>query len=119
MAKQKKSKGLGDSIEKVTKKTGIKKVVDKLFDDCGCDKRKEMLNKLFPYNQPNCLEEKEYETLKKFFKNKPKVVKIADQKQLLKIHNRVLNKDQTISNCPSCVRNMIRGLERIYVEYTK
>jgi len=49
-----KSKGLGDSIEKITKATGIKKVVDKVSKvtgkDCGCGKRKETLNRLFPYN---------------------------------------------------------------------
>ena len=48
-----KSKGLGDTIEKITKATGIKKVVDKVSKatgkDCGCNKRKETLNKLFPY----------------------------------------------------------------------
>ena len=46
-----KSKGLGDSIEKITKATGIKKIVDKVTGekDCGCSKRKEALNKAFPY----------------------------------------------------------------------
>lgn len=39
-----KSKGLGDTIEKITKATGIKKVVDSLDVDCGCDERKESLN---------------------------------------------------------------------------
>tara|TARA_Y100000310_G_scaffold306936_1_gene348529 strand:- start:454 stop:624 length:171 start_codon:yes stop_codon:yes gene_type:complete len=43
------AKGLGDTIEKFTKVTGIKKIVDKTTDDCGCGKRKEKLNKLFPY----------------------------------------------------------------------
>ena len=46
------SKGLGDSIEKFTKATGIKKVVDKVSQGlnipCGCQQRKEKLNKLFP-----------------------------------------------------------------------
>tara|TARA_R110002072_G_scaffold19596_9_gene72560 strand:- start:505 stop:657 length:153 start_codon:yes stop_codon:yes gene_type:complete len=48
-----KSKGLGDSIEKITKATGIKKVVDKITGkkDCGCNKRKEKLNKMFPYKK--------------------------------------------------------------------
>ena len=50
----KKSKGLGDSIEKITKATGIKKVVDTVSKvvkkDCGCGKRKDTLNRLFPYN---------------------------------------------------------------------
>ena len=44
-----KSKGLGDSIEKFTKATGIKKVVETLNSDCGCGKRKDKLNKMFPY----------------------------------------------------------------------
>tara|TARA_R100000458_G_scaffold8654_1_gene6838 strand:- start:1739 stop:1903 length:165 start_codon:yes stop_codon:yes gene_type:complete len=53
--KNKKSRGLGDSIEKITKATGIKKVVKKVSEitgkDCGCNKRKDTLNRLFPYNK--------------------------------------------------------------------
>ena len=49
-----KSKGLGDSIEKITKATGIKKIVDTVAKatgkDCGCGARKNTLNKMFPYN---------------------------------------------------------------------
>ena len=49
------SRGLGDSIEKFTKATGLKKIVEgtsKLLNkDCGCDERKEKLNKLFPYGK--------------------------------------------------------------------
>ena len=54
--KNNKSKGLGDSIAKFTKVTGIKT----LFElggrytgkkDCGCNKRKEALNKKFPYKK--------------------------------------------------------------------
>ena len=49
-----KSKGLGDSIEKFTKTTGIKSLTtflhsNGLIKDCGCDKRKEALNKVVPY----------------------------------------------------------------------
>ena len=44
--------GLGDKIESFTKATGIKKVVDKVSQGlnipCGCQRRKEKLNKLFP-----------------------------------------------------------------------
>ena len=49
----KKSKGLGDTVAKITKVTGIKKVVDTVVEktgkDCGCNKRKAWLNKQFPY----------------------------------------------------------------------
>jgi len=46
-----KSKGLGDTIEKITETTGIKKLVELIPGDCDCNKRKEMLNKAFPYKQ--------------------------------------------------------------------
>jgi len=51
---QQQSKGLGDTIEKITTATGIKKVVHAVSKvtgkDCGCNKRKEALNQKFPYN---------------------------------------------------------------------
>lgn len=50
-----KSKGLGDTVEKITTITGIKRIVDKVAEDtgkdCGCNKRKEALNKMMPYNK--------------------------------------------------------------------
>lgn len=50
-----KSRGIGDTIEKITKATGIKKVVDIIAtttgQDCGCDKRRDTLNRLFPYDK--------------------------------------------------------------------
>mgnify|MGYP003121701817 FL=1 len=46
-----KSKGLGDSIEKFTKATGIKKLADKIPGGCGCSKRKDKLNQMFPYGK--------------------------------------------------------------------
>tara|TARA_Y100001937_G_C7084478_1_gene314646 strand:+ start:766 stop:948 length:183 start_codon:yes stop_codon:yes gene_type:complete len=47
------SRGLGDSIEKITKATGIKSVVEKVSKvtgtPCGCGERRDTLNRLFPY----------------------------------------------------------------------
>jgi hypothetical protein len=53
LSQYRKSRGLGDTIEKITKATGIKKVVDKITGekDCGCNKRKQTLNKMFPYKK--------------------------------------------------------------------
>ena len=49
-----KSKGLGDTVAKFTKVTGIKKVVDTVNKvtgkNCNCGKRQDTLNRLFPYN---------------------------------------------------------------------
>ena len=53
MAFNMKQKGFGDTVEAITKATGIKKVVENISKatgkDCGCDRRKEYLNKKFPY----------------------------------------------------------------------
>ena len=45
-----KSRGLGDT-KQITKATGIKAVVDKVSDmtgkPCGCDERRDTLNRIF------------------------------------------------------------------------
>ena len=50
-----KSKGLGDTVEKITKATGIKTMVDKVSKGlnipCGCATRRQALNKLVPYKK--------------------------------------------------------------------
>ena len=47
-----KSRGIGDSIEKFTKATGIKKVVETVTKgDCGCNKRRDTLNRMFHYDR--------------------------------------------------------------------
>ncbi len=44
------SRGLGDKVDSLFKKTGIKKVVKAISGgkDCGCGKRRASLNKAFP-----------------------------------------------------------------------
>lgn len=49
-----KSKGLGDTISKITAASKLDKIAEAIakrlgMDDCGCDERRERLNKLFPY----------------------------------------------------------------------
>ena len=55
MAEEKISVGLGDSIAKITNATGIDKMAEGVAKamgrkDCGCKKRQEKLNQMFPYN---------------------------------------------------------------------
>jgi len=50
------SKGIGDSVEKITKATGLKTLMELMtssmnLGDCGCEDRKEWLNKEFPYKK--------------------------------------------------------------------
>jgi hypothetical protein len=52
-----KDKGVGDTIARATKATGIDKFADRLANGlnipggCGCKKRQDKLNKMFPYRK--------------------------------------------------------------------
>ena len=51
-----KSRGLGDTIAKVTKATGLDKVANTMakaagMSDCGCGQRRDTLNRVFPYKR--------------------------------------------------------------------
>ncbi len=113
-----KSKGLGDTVEKITKATGIKKVVKAVFgEDCGCNERKDRLNSIMSYKVVNCLEEKEYNYIKDFIDLKRGSVTMAEQRGLLTIYNRVFNQRTQMSNCPSCVRSIVSELKKLIVNY--
>jgi hypothetical protein len=114
-----KSKGLGDTIAKITEATGIDKLVKFVAgEDCGCDERKEKLNKLFPYAKPLCLTEDEFNTLDTYFKQNTNTLTSDEQTSLIAINNRVLNQKLTFSTCSSCLRDLVSKLRVIYNEYT-
>lgn len=53
---RKHSAGLGDTIARMTKLTRLDELAEGIareagLEDCGCEKRREYLNKLFPYRQ--------------------------------------------------------------------
>ena len=67
--------GLGDIVENITEATGVKKVVELFTDgkDCGCDKRKQKLNKAKTFSRVyklDCFTEDEYNTYKDFYNNR-------------------------------------------------
>ena len=48
------SRGVGDTIAKITSATKLDKLAEKIAEvagkeDCGCNKRREKLNQMFPY----------------------------------------------------------------------
>ena len=118
-----KSKGLGDTIEKFTKKTGIKKVVEKVSKvtgiDCGCDERKSLLNKMFPYRNTECLTDDEFDWLDIFYKSRRPSLTYEEQVKMVSIHNRVLASRREVSSCGSRVRDMVNIMKRLYLEYKK
>ena len=84
------SKGFGDTVAKFTEATGIDKAVKFIAgEDCGCNKRKEILNKLFPYKTPECLTEPEFKLLEELLPQISVKIKPSQQIEFLKIYNRV------------------------------
>ena len=112
--KKNSSKGLGDSIEKALKVTGIDKVAKKILgDDCGCEERKKKLNQMFPYARPFTEDELSiYESVL------PRIqggtVNGQDQDILVKLYNKVFNANKKASSCGSCVRETLAKLEKVY-----
>jgi hypothetical protein len=54
--KNQESKGLGDTIAKITNAVGLDRVAESVAkavgkEDCGCNKRKQRLNDMFPYSK--------------------------------------------------------------------
>ena len=112
------SKGLGDTIAKITKATGIDKVAKFVMgEDCGCDERKEKLNKLFPYAKPKCLTEDEFKTLDTYFEKNTDTLTSEEQLSFIAINNRVLEQNLVPSSCASCVRDLVSKVRIIYNEY--
>ena len=123
----KKSKGLGDTIKKITSATKIDKLAKKIAkavgkDDCGCDERQEKLNKMFPYKT----EEREYdEDSPMHLKQEILCVweKIKDgqapdvetKKRFVELYNTIYKtKYKPTTNCGSCLHTMWKGIKSLY-----
>lgn len=114
----KKAKGLGDTIEQITEATGIKKLVHFIAgEDCGCDERKEFLNKLFPYKKPKCLIEDDYNYLSELFAKNLNQLSVNQQYKLIDIYKNVFDIKLEHSNCSSCWRDIVNELKKVYDSY--
>ena len=120
----KESKGLGDSIEKALKATGIKKVVDKVSQitgtECNCSDRRDKLNKLFPYKNVRQFTQDElsiYESVLPRLKDNR--ITGQDQATLVKLYNKVFNANKKPSSCTSCVQQTLAKLKKVYINSCK
>lgn len=119
--KQVKSKGLGDTVAKITEATGIDKVVKAIAgEDCGCLERQEALNRLFPYNEKkNCMTPEQYNAYIDFKERSPKLIDQNDQKIILDMYNSIFQTN--ITGCTNCNGEAWKGyiarLDVIYKNY--
>jgi len=124
-AARKPAQGLGDTIEKVTEATGVKKVVETVAKvvgkDCGCNQRKEFLNKKFPYvnSEEKCMNEEQvefYERIKNDYLSQKKssiMIKGDDAEGIISLYNAVFRTN--IKGCKSCQMNVyLDKLEGVY-----
>jgi hypothetical protein len=118
MAKRQ-AKGLGDTIENVLQATGIDKVAKFILgEDCGCNERKAKLNELFTYSKkPLCLTENEHEVLTDLLPNVQREITPLEQMTLLKIYNRVFQDNQQMTSCGSCLRDIVKSLNKVFSTY--
>ena len=112
-------KGLGDSIAKITKATGIDKVVKFIAgEDCGCDERKERFNKDFKYKNVKCLKEDDYKYLSNFLTNKGSTISYDDRVRVIGIYNYVFStNEKRTTSCSSCIAKIVKNLERYMKNY--
>jgi hypothetical protein len=118
MARKKKAQGLGDTLEKVTKATGIKAVVDKISEvtgiDCGCEERKEKLNKLWTYKKVECINDIDMVYLNDFFKVEHYQITIIQQTKLKAIYKNIFNISLEDTSCADCWRDYIGQIKQVY-----
>lgn len=113
-----KSKGLGDTIAKVTKATGIDRVVKAVVgDNCGCDERREKLNRLFPYVQNTLTMSPEqvatYEAIRPELYS-GKAVSRSSIERLRILRNQILQRKDKSTSCGSCVRRWRDEFDKVY-----
>jgi len=111
------SEGLGDTVEKITKATGIKKAVKFLAgEDCGCDERKEKLNEIFRYRKPECLSESEFDLIKMAVDAKKNKFTPDEQDLFKNIYERIFKVKVECTPC-SFAKVIWKDLTAVYNQY--
>ena len=112
---------IGDKIEAVTKATGIKKVVESVFDalgkDCGCEARKEKLNELFRGRKPECFTEAEFDLMKMAIDTRKKNFTGEEQKVYILIYERIFRQKVGCASC-SFKNTVWNALVKVYNLYS-
>ena len=120
---KKKSKGLGDTIAKITKATGIDKVAKAVLgDDCGCEERRKKLNQMFP----------NFKNIRQFTEDEMKiydeVIPAVDKKGMLTPAERgivsalyvgVFGVNPEWKSCSPCNKQIMNNLKKVYEKSCK
>ena len=113
------SKGVGDTVAKITKATGVDKLVKFIAgEDCGCNERQVQLNKLFSYKKINCISEDDYTYLSDFVDSNTNKITNDQKVRLITIHNNIFNTNQkTNTSCSPCISGVVNKLKKYLQVY--
>jgi len=112
------SKGVGDTVAKITKATGVDKLVKFIAgEDCGCDERQVKLNKLFTYKNINCISEDDYIYLSDFVDSKTNKTTSQQRARLISIYNNIFNTNQRNTSCKPCIIGIVNKLKKYLQVY--
>jgi len=113
------SKGLGDSIAKITKATGIDKLAKKVLgEDCNkCEERRKKLNQLFPH----------FKNIRQFTEDELKIydevvpgIELrqrlnAEEKTIIaNLYRGVFGQNPQWSSCSPCNKKIMDNLKKVY-----
>ena len=115
---EKESKGLGDKIAKLTKATGIDKLVHAVVEDCGCEDRQKKLNEMFPGRNVK-MSEKDVEAWEELLPaiergKKGHRMNRNQTQAMYNIYNRTFNAAAKPCNCSGKNADMVKKLQRAY-----
>lgn len=113
-----KSKGLGDKIAAVTKATGIEKVVKTFFgEDCGCDERRDRLNKMFPSRKVEQMNAEQVDFFRDVIQVKYRTHANLGREvgnKFYQLYQDVFGVKKNKTSCSSCNKNMYIELLKVY-----
>ena len=112
---------VGDKIEKITKATGIKKAVEVFSQitgaDCGCEERKEKMNKLFARDRlkARCITADEYYQLTEVLKIQNRRIPSKQQREIARFYSVIFGTRYEVwcDSCPEIWKAHIKDLEGV------
>lgn len=101
------AKGVGDLIEKTMKRTGAKRLVSFLFKDCGCDERRDQLNKKFPLVK---ITDEQKERIRLLFDRPGTTLERGQSVEMYSLYNEIFGTRRKPCNCPGTSQRMAEDL---------
>tara|TARA_R100001594_G_scaffold42059_2_gene74117 strand:- start:1078 stop:1452 length:375 start_codon:yes stop_codon:yes gene_type:complete len=121
----KKNKGLGDMIDSITTKTGIKSVVNKISEvtgiPCNCEENRKKLNQMFPnFRNIRQFTEDEIKIYEEVFPTTNSGLLTPGEKTVISaLYHSVFGEPPQWKSCSPCNKQIIKNLKRVYEKSCK